>query len=68
MLSFLSCVNDELILHSLWDKTNSEQNYLSHDVPDQVMIDFQAAERQRIEEPASEIGLEPLCAMVCEFC
>lgn len=30
-----------------------------------VMIDFQAAERQRLEEPASEIGLEPLCAMVC---
>ncbi|XP_027171303.1 exocyst complex component SEC6-like isoform X2 [Coffea eugenioides] len=30
----------------------------------QVMIDFQAAERQRLEEPASEIGLEPLCAMV----
>ncbi|XP_062158921.1 exocyst complex component SEC6 [Alnus glutinosa] len=29
-----------------------------------VMIDFQAAERQRLEEPASEIGLEPLCAMV----
>ncbi|XP_071927795.1 exocyst complex component SEC6-like [Coffea arabica] len=29
----------------------------------QVMIDFQAAERQRLEEPASEIGLEPLCAM-----
>ncbi|XP_027098905.2 exocyst complex component SEC6-like [Coffea arabica] len=34
----------------------------------QVMIDFQAAERQRLEEPASEIGLEPLCAMVTEFC
>lgn len=30
------------------------------------MIDFQAAERQRLEEPASEIGLEPLCAMVCD--
>lgn len=30
----------------------------------QVMIDFQAAERQRFEEPASEIGLEPLCAMI----
>ncbi|KAL3504644.1 hypothetical protein ACH5RR_034485, partial [Cinchona calisaya] len=29
-----------------------------------VMIDFQAAERQRLEEPASEIGLEPLCAMI----
>ncbi|XP_048131260.1 exocyst complex component SEC6 isoform X3 [Rhodamnia argentea] len=29
----------------------------------QVMIDFQAAERQRLEEPASEIGLESLCAM-----
>lgn len=33
----------------------------------QVMIDFQAAERQRMEEPASEIGLEPLCAMVRDF-
>lgn len=32
------------------------------------MIDFQAAERQRLEEPASEIGLEPLCAMVCGNC
>ncbi|PON45885.1 Exocyst complex component Sec [Parasponia andersonii] len=30
----------------------------------QVMIDFQAAERHRFEEPASEIGLEPLCAMI----
>ncbi|POO00277.1 Exocyst complex component Sec [Trema orientale] len=30
----------------------------------QVMIDFQAAERRRFEEPASEIGLEPLCAMI----
>ncbi|KAL2467974.1 Exocyst complex component SEC6 [Forsythia ovata] len=30
----------------------------------QVMIDFQAAERQRLEEPASEIGLEALCAMI----
>ncbi|KAK3428045.1 hypothetical protein EUGRSUZ_F04156 [Eucalyptus grandis] len=30
----------------------------------QVMIDFQAAERQRLEEPASEIGLESLCAMI----
>jgi len=28
------------------------------------MIDFQAAEKKRLEEPASEIGLEPLCAMV----
>ena len=31
------------------------------------MIDFQAAERKRLEEPASEIGLEPLCAMVRLF-
>ncbi|XP_050269235.1 exocyst complex component SEC6 [Quercus robur] len=30
----------------------------------QVMIDFQAAERKRLEEPASEVGLEPLCAMI----
>lgn len=30
----------------------------------QVMFDFQAAERQRFEEPASEIGLECLCAMI----
>lgn len=30
----------------------------------QVMVDFQAAERQRLEEPVAEIGLEPLCAMV----
>ncbi|XWS41264.1 hypothetical protein CRYUN_Cryun17cG0066400 [Craigia yunnanensis] len=30
----------------------------------QVMIDFQAAERKRLEEPASDIGLEPLCAMI----
>ena len=29
------------------------------------MIDFQAAEKRRLEEPASEIGLESLCAMVC---
>lgn len=33
----------------------------------QVMIDFQAAEKKRLGEPASEIGLEPLCAMVSEF-
>ncbi|XP_042514334.1 exocyst complex component SEC6 [Macadamia integrifolia] len=30
----------------------------------QVMIDFQAAERKRLEEPATEIGLEPICAMI----
>ncbi|GAB2297284.1 SNARE-binding exocyst subunit S6 [Dionaea muscipula] len=30
----------------------------------QVMIDFQAAERKRLEGLASEIGLEPLCAMI----
>ncbi|XP_043717349.1 exocyst complex component SEC6-like [Telopea speciosissima] len=30
----------------------------------QVMIDFQAAERKRLEEPGSEIGLEPICAMI----
>lgn len=30
----------------------------------QVMSDFQAAERKRLEEPASEIGLEALCAMI----
>ncbi|GLU16433.1 hypothetical protein SLE2022_328680 [Rubroshorea leprosula] len=30
----------------------------------QVMIDFQAAERQRLQEPASSIGLEALCAMI----
>ncbi|CAI0443120.1 unnamed protein product [Linum tenue] len=29
-----------------------------------VMIDFQAAEKKRLQEPASEIGLEPLCAMI----
>ncbi|KAH7568137.1 hypothetical protein JRO89_XS07G0245600 [Xanthoceras sorbifolium] len=29
-----------------------------------VMNDFQAAERERLAEPASEIGLEPLCAMI----
>ncbi|KAJ6840259.1 exocyst complex component SEC6 isoform X1 [Iris pallida] len=29
-----------------------------------VMIDFQAAEKHRLEEPASDIGLEPLCAMI----
>eukprot|EP01018_Ginkgo_biloba_P039554 Gb_09867 [translate_table: standard] len=30
----------------------------------QVMVDFQVAERQRLEEPVAEIGLEPLCAVV----
>ncbi|CAN1345345.1 Exocyst complex component SEC6 [Linum perenne] len=30
----------------------------------QVMIDFQGAEKIRLKEPASEIGLEPLCAMI----
>ncbi|XP_019192346.1 PREDICTED: exocyst complex component SEC6-like isoform X1 [Ipomoea nil] len=30
----------------------------------QVMSDFQGAERKRLEEPAAEIGLEPLCAMI----
>jgi hypothetical protein len=33
----------------------------------QVMLDFQAAERQRLEEPASDVGLESLCALVCSF-
>ncbi|OAE20162.1 hypothetical protein AXG93_3818s1610 [Marchantia polymorpha subsp. ruderalis] len=30
----------------------------------QVMGDFQVAQRQRLEEPVADIGLEPLCAMV----
>ncbi|CAL9161398.1 unnamed protein product [Musa hybrid cultivar] len=30
----------------------------------QVMLDFQAAERHRLEEPAADIGLEPICAMI----
>ncbi|XP_047340979.1 exocyst complex component SEC6-like [Impatiens glandulifera] len=30
----------------------------------QVMVDFQAAERKTLEEPASDIGLEPLCALI----
>ncbi|CAK9203206.1 unnamed protein product [Sphagnum jensenii] len=30
----------------------------------QVMNEFQGAERRRLEEPAADIGLEPLCAMV----
>ncbi|CAI0411359.1 unnamed protein product [Linum tenue] len=29
-----------------------------------VMIDFQGAEKKRLQEPASDIGLEPLCAMI----
>jgi hypothetical protein len=44
----------------------SPDTWTSHIALLQVMIDFQAAERKRLEEPASEIGLEPLCAMVCE--
>jgi exocyst complex component 3 len=28
------------------------------------MLDFQAAERQRLEEPASDVGLENLCALI----
>jgi hypothetical protein len=31
------------------------------------MNEFQGAERRRLEEPAADIGLEPLCAMVCTF-
>ncbi|KAK3159102.1 hypothetical protein QOZ80_2AG0145720 [Eleusine coracana subsp. coracana] len=30
----------------------------------QVMLDFQAAERQRIEESASDVALESLCALI----
>ncbi|KAJ4705253.1 Exocyst complex component SEC6 [Melia azedarach] len=30
----------------------------------ELMIDFQAGERDRLAAPASEIGLEPLCAMI----
>ncbi|PPS09420.1 hypothetical protein GOBAR_AA11226 [Gossypium barbadense] len=39
-------------------------NLFSRQPLPQVMIDFQAAEKQRLEEPASDIGLEPLCAMI----
>lgn len=28
------------------------------------MIDFQAAEKKRLKEPVSKIGVKPLCAMV----
>ncbi|KAF9661699.1 hypothetical protein SADUNF_Sadunf19G0095700 [Salix dunnii] len=41
-----------------------EQVQIVRDNSTDVMIDFQAAERKRLEEPASEIGLEPLCAMI----
>ncbi|KAL5212816.1 hypothetical protein ABZP36_023663 [Zizania latifolia] len=30
----------------------------------QVMLDFQAAERQRLEEPAADVALESLCALI----
>ncbi|KAJ8486109.1 hypothetical protein OPV22_018594 [Ensete ventricosum] len=30
----------------------------------QVMLDFQSAERHRLEEPAADIGLEPICAVI----
>ncbi|KAG0632105.1 hypothetical protein M758_1G304300 [Ceratodon purpureus] len=30
----------------------------------QIMNEFQAAQRKRLEEPAADIGLEPFCAMV----
>nr|GME13547.1 exocyst complex component SEC6 isoform X1 [Ipomoea batatas] len=30
----------------------------------QVMSDFQGAEKKGLQEPAAEIGLEPLCAMI----
>ena len=36
-------------------------------IPSQVMLDFQAAERQSLEEPASDVGLETLCALVRSF-
>lgn len=32
------------------------------------MIDFQAAEMKSLEQPPSVVGLEVLCAMVCELC
>ncbi|TXG53184.1 hypothetical protein EZV62_022353 [Acer yangbiense] len=41
-----------------------EQVQIVRDNSTDVMIDFQAAERERLAEPASEIGLEPLCAMI----
>lgn len=31
------------------------------------MSDFQGAEKKGLQEPAAEIGLEPLCAMVCNI-
>ncbi|KAL3639283.1 SNARE-binding exocyst subunit S6 [Castilleja foliolosa] len=31
---------------------------------ERVMIDFQAAQRQKLEEPASEINLEAVCAVI----
>ncbi|KAG5380837.1 hypothetical protein IGI04_028679 [Brassica rapa subsp. trilocularis] len=41
-----------------------EQVQIVRDNSTDVMIDFQAAERKRVAEPASDIGLEPLCAMI----
>ncbi|OWM65758.1 hypothetical protein CDL15_Pgr015182 [Punica granatum] len=41
-----------------------EQVQIVRDNSTDVMIDFQAAERQRLEEPASDIGLESICAMI----
>lgn len=39
----------------------------SSNIISQVFVDFQAAERERLKEPPSDIGLEPLCALVCEY-
>lgn len=33
----------------------------------QIMNEFQAAQRKRLEEPAADVGLEPFCAMVCLY-
>ncbi|KAG6752303.1 hypothetical protein POTOM_044526 [Populus tomentosa] len=58
--SFIFC-HFELISELVCIKTGREFESI---LKNMVMIDFQASERKRFQEPASEIGLEPLCAMV----
>ncbi|GKB67389.1 exocyst complex component SEC6 [Tanacetum coccineum] len=52
----------------LFEKIAQKSSYIEHLCPSfrykYVMLDFQAAEKKRLEGPASEIGLEPICAMI----
>ncbi|XP_071735133.1 exocyst complex component SEC6-like isoform X2 [Rutidosis leptorrhynchoides] len=61
VVDFFTLLEDQI---QLVQENNAEMLYRIALSVIQVMIGFQAAQKRILEEPASEIGLEPICAMI----